>query len=131
MDRFESLFNLSEKVAVVTGASSGLGRRAAEVLALAGAKVVGVARRTEVLENLALELGENFSYISADISNRSLLGDLSLEINSKFGPPDILVHAAGVNTRQTADEVTDLGWDQTISLNLSTPFFYPSSLFLK
>ena len=38
MDRFDSLFNLSEKVAVVTGASSGLGRRAAEVLALAGAK---------------------------------------------------------------------------------------------
>ena len=123
MDRFESLFNLSGKVAVVTGASSGLGRRAAEVLALAGAKVVGVARRKGFLENLALELGENFSYISADISNRSLLGDLSLEINSKFGPTDILVHAAGVNTRQTADEVTDLGWDQTISLNLSTPFF--------
>ena len=93
------------------------------MLALAGAKVVGVARRKGFLENLALELGENFSYISADISNRSLLGDLSLEINSKFGPPDILVHAAGVNTRQTADEVTDLGWDQTISLNLSTPFF--------
>jgi len=123
MDRFESLFNLSEKVAVVTGASSGLGRRAAEVLALAGAKVVGVARRKEVLENLALELGENFSFISADISDRSLLRDLSEKINSKFGPPDILVHAAGVNTRQTADEVTDLGWDQTISLNLSTPFF--------
>ena len=79
MDRFDSLFNLSEKVAVVTGASSGLGRRAAEVLALAGAKVVGVARRKGVLENLALELGENFSYIAADISNRSLLGDLSLK----------------------------------------------------
>jgi len=63
MDRFDSLFNLSEKVAVVTGASSGLGRRAAEVLALVGAKVVGVARRKGVLENLALELGENFSYI--------------------------------------------------------------------
>ena len=56
MDRFDSLFNLAEKVAVVTGASSGLGRRAAEVLAVAGAKVVGVARRTEVLETLALEL---------------------------------------------------------------------------
>ena len=90
-----------------------------------------MARRKEALENLALELGENFSFISADISDRSLLRDLSEKINSKFGPPDILVHAAGVNTRQTADEVTDLGWDQTISLNLSTPFFYPNFLFLK
>ena len=108
MDKSTSLFNLNGKVAVVTGASSGLGRRSAEVLAVAGAKVVGVARRTEVLESLALELGENFSYISADISDRGRLADLCLEINSKFGPPDILVHAAGVNTRQTADEVTDL-----------------------
>ena len=47
MDRFDSLFNLGGKVAVVTGASSGLGRRAAKVLAVAGANVVGVARRTE------------------------------------------------------------------------------------
>ena len=46
MDRFDSLFNLGEKVAVVAGASSGLGRRAAEVLAVAVAKVVCVARRT-------------------------------------------------------------------------------------
>ena len=114
MDKFDTLFNLAEKIAVVTGASSGLGRRAAEVLTGAGAKVVGVARRTDVLESLALGLGENFSYISADISDRGRLADLCLKIKSKFGSPDILVHAAGVNTRQTADEVTDLGWDQTI-----------------
>jgi gluconate 5-dehydrogenase len=123
MDKSTLLFSLAEKVAVVTGASSGLGRRAAEVLTKSGARVVGVARRAEALENLALELGENFSYICADISDRSILRDLSLELNKKFGAPDILVHAAGVNTRQTADEVTYLGWDQTISLNLSTPFF--------
>ena len=123
MDKSTSLFNLTGKVAVVTGASSGLGRRGAVALSRGGAKVIGIARRTASLEKLALELGENFSFISADISDRSRLEDLSLEINSKFGPPDILVHAAGVNTRQTADEVTDLGWDETIALNLSTPFF--------
>ena len=78
MDKSTLLFSLAEKVAVVTGASSGLGRRAAEVLTKSGARVVGVARRVEALENLALELGENFSYICADISDRSILRDLSL-----------------------------------------------------
>ena len=128
MDKSTSLFNLTGKVAVVTGASSGLGRRTAVVLSEAGAKVIGIARRTASLEKLALELGENFSFISADISDRSRLEDLTLEITNHFAPPDILVHAAGINTRQIADEVTETGWDQTISLNLSTPFFLSKQL---
>ena len=110
MDRSASLFNLTGKVALVTGASSGLGRRAAVALTEAGARVIGIARRAESLEKLASELGEKFSFISADIADRSRLEDL-------------LVHAAGINTRETADKVTEMGWDQTISLNLSTPFF--------
>ena len=61
MDRSASLFNLTGKVALVTGASSGLGRRAAVALTEAGAKVIGVARRAEALEKLASELGEQFS----------------------------------------------------------------------
>ena len=123
MDRSASLFSLSGKVAVVTGASSGLGRRAAAVLSKAGVRVLGIARRTAALEKLALELGENFSFISADIADRSRLKELTQEITNNFASPDILVHAAGINTRQMADEVTETGWDQTISLNLSTPFF--------
>ena len=123
MDRSASLFNLTGKVALVTGASSGLGRRAAVALTEAGARVIGIARRAEALEKLASELGEKFSFISADIADRSQLEDLSLEIIDNFASPDILVHAAGINTRETADKVTEMGWDQTISLNLSTPFF--------
>ena len=66
MDRFDSLFNLAENVAVVTGASSGLGRRAAEVISVAGAKVVGVARRTEVLESLAF-CSEASRYVTGQV----------------------------------------------------------------
>ena len=71
MDRSASLFNLTGKVALVTGASSGLGRRAAVALTEAGARVIGIARRAEALEKLTSELGEKFSFISADIADRS------------------------------------------------------------
>ena len=45
------------------------------------------------------------------------------DVSAPFGAPDILVHAAGINTREAADEVTPEGWDRTIALNLSAPFF--------
>lgn len=122
------LFDLSGRVACITGASSGLGRRAAVALAAAGASVVGVARRPDALAEMTSEIGESASAVAADIADRSRHGALVREISAPYGPPDILIHAAGVNTREAADDVTGKGWDQTLALNLSAPFFLSQAM---
>lgn len=116
-------FDLTGHVACVTGASSGLGRRAATVLARAGARVVGVARRADALEEWRGTVGDSAAIVAGDVADRSGLKSLAEEIAAPFGSPDILVHAAGINTRETADDVTPDGWDMTLNLNLSAPFF--------
>lgn len=123
-----SLFDLSGKVACVTGASSGLGQRAAVALAAAGARVVGVARRAEKLDALRADLGERMAPVAADITDHAGMASLVDQINAPFGAPDIVVHAAGLNTRQAADDVTAEGWDQTLATNLSAPFFLSQAL---
>ncbi|MBY6069475.1 SDR family oxidoreductase [Leisingera aquaemixtae] len=123
-----TLFDLAGRTACITGASSGLGRRAAIALAAAGAQVVVVARRAEALESLCTEIGPAAAYAAADVADRSGLEALRQAVSAPFGAPDILVNAAGVNTRQTADEVTAEGWDQTLALNLSAPFFLSQAL---
>ncbi|WP_120635818.1 SDR family NAD(P)-dependent oxidoreductase [Ruegeria sp. EL01] len=123
MDDPRALFDLTGRVACVTGASSGLGRRVAKVLAAAGAQVVGVARRADALEQLCDEIGGNAAFTMGDVADRSKTDAIVAEVSAKFGPPDIIVHAAGVNTREAADDVSDAGWDATMALNLSAPFF--------
>ena len=124
------LFDLTGRVAVVTGASSGLGRRCATVLVAAGARVVGVARRAANLEEWQQECGgpEYASIVSHDLVQRDSIDELADKVKEPFGPPDIVVHAAGINTRQTADEVTPEGWDMTMNLNLAAPFFLTQQL---
>lgn len=117
------LFSVAGRVACVTGASSGLGRQAALVLARAGAQVVGVARRRDALQSLCDAAGPNCAAVDADIADRGALADTVARIAAPFGPPDILINAAGLNTREPADEVTDAGWDATLAINLSAPFF--------
>ncbi len=123
-----NLFSVRGKVACVTGASSGLGRQAASVLAQAGAKVVGVARREDALARWQAEAGGETHAVPFDISERDALADLAGQVSEPFGVPDILIHAAGINTRQTADDVTPEGWDMTMGLNLSAPFFLSQHL---
>lgn len=123
------LFDLTGRVAVVTGASSGLGRRAAQALCSSGARVIAVARRENELKELVSELGsEQASFTVSDVADRNQLSALAKELAVPFGAPDIVVHAAGVNTRQKADDVTREGWDKTLELNLSTPFFLSQAL---
>ena len=122
------MFDLTGRVACVTGASSGLGRRAATVLAAAGANVVGVARRVELLEKWREQAPGETAIVPWDLTDRDGILDLAKQVAEPFGSPDILVHAAGINTRQLADEVTQKGWDVTMTLNLSTPFFLSQAL---
>ncbi len=123
-----ALFDLTGKVACVTGASAGLGRQAARALVAAGAKVVGVARRQSALEEMQAELGGGAAYVVADLAAGEAANDLARAIAAPFGPPDILVQAAGINTRQTADDVTPEGWDMSLALNLTAPFFLAQAL---
>ncbi|MEL6600446.1 MAG: SDR family oxidoreductase [Pseudomonadota bacterium] len=122
------LFDLRGRVACVTGASSGLGRQAALVLAAAGARVVGVARRKAELDTLREDIGEGCAVVVGDVADRSAFPTLCAAIAARFGPPDILVNAAGVNTREAADNVTEEGWDATLALNLSAPFFLAQAM---
>ena len=117
-----ALFDLTGRVACVTGASSGLGRRAALALAAAGAKVVAVARRADALDSLADEAPGHIAALPHDLMARDTLADLAARAADPFGAPDIVVHAAGLNTREAADDVTRDGWDATLALNLTVPF---------
>ena len=123
-----ALFSVEGRVACVTGASSGLGRRAATVLLESGAKVVGIARRADALNDWRSQAGASAFALPWDIAERDRLPDLVEEIGKPYGPPDIIVHAAGINTREPADNVTEARWDQTLSLNLSVPFFLSKAL---
>jgi gluconate 5-dehydrogenase len=128
MDNPSKLFDLRGRVACVTGASAGLGQQSARALAAAGARVVGVARRADALAAWKDDIGENAAVVAADLSDRSALTDIAARIVEPFGAPDIIVHAAGINTREIADDVTDEGWDVTMNLNLAAPMFLTQAL---
>ncbi len=117
------LFSVDGHVAVVTGASSGLGQQAATILAKSGAKVVGVARRADALASWADEMGGNVAVVAGDVADLENQPELVREIAAPFGAPDILVHAAGLNPRLPAEDLSPDIWNATLAVNLSAPFF--------
>uniref|UniRef100_A0A6S6TJL3 3-oxoacyl-[acyl-carrier protein] reductase (EC) n=1 Tax=uncultured Thiotrichaceae bacterium TaxID=298394 RepID=A0A6S6TJL3_9GAMM len=126
-----SLFDLTGKVALITGATSGIGSRQATVLADAGAKVIVLGRREERLVTLCNELNQSehcADYIAADLGDADNWDDIvarSLAFHSRV---DVLCNTAGVNLRQHANDVTPESWDQTLTLNLKAPFFLAQKL---
>ena len=122
------MFSVAGRVACVTGASSGIGRAIATALAEAGARVVGVARRAAALEGWRAEAGGETAAVCADLSDTRAAGAAAARIAAPLGAPDILVNAAGINTREPADSVTEDGWRATVDLNLAAPFFLARAL---
>ena len=126
-----ALFSLADKVALVTGATSGIGRRQATALAQAGAAVVLSGRRQEHLGQAVDEIqaaGGKAASVVADLGDRAQLHDIAQRAVRPFGPIDILINAAGVNLRQAVDEITLDSWDATLNLNLAVPFFLAREL---
>ena len=127
----KSLFDLSGKVALVTGASSGIGQRQALALAQAGASIVVLGRRAEQLDVTIAEIeaiGGSAKPLAIDLSAREQLAEIATLAADQFGAIDILVNAAGVNFRQPVDEISLESWDQTLNLNLAVPFFLAREL---
>lgn len=128
MKRIDQLFDISGHVALVTGGSSGIGRAIAYCLAEAGASVIHVALPSEeaalksAVEDVE-RLKKNSAYLTCDVSDMEALAEMAKKAPSFFGPPDILVNAAGINLRQPWDEVSSDTWDRQLDINLKAPFF--------
>lgn len=123
------LFKLNNKVAIVTGANTGLGQGMCVALAQAGAKVCGVARRScEETKKLVEESGGEFLEIIADLGTTKDIDYIVSQAKTKYGKIDILVNNAGIILREDAVNVTEENWDKVIDINEKVVFFLSQSV---
>ena len=114
------LFDVSGKVALITGGGSGLGQFMAKALAQAGAIVYLVGRREDRLRET---LGDNEGEVFAlDLVKQGAVDHLFKMVVATSHQPNIIVNAAGVNLRFHADEISESDWNYSIDLNLNAPF---------
>jgi NAD(P)-dependent dehydrogenase (short-subunit alcohol dehydrogenase family) len=121
-----SRMTLDGKTAIVTGASSGIGRAIATLFAAEGARVVAAARRRELLDGLVQEIeaaGGTACALAGDVSDESFARALVDEATSRYGGLDIAVNNAGVlGPMAPTPDVTREAWDQTMATNLTSAF---------
>lgn len=118
------LFKLDGKVAVVTGANTGLGQGMAVALAQAGAKVVGVARRScDETKAKIEEFGGEFAEVIADLSSTDVIPSIVDGAINAFGRVDILVNNAGLIKRCDAIDYTEEDWDSVVVVNQKVVYF--------
>jgi NAD(P)-dependent dehydrogenase (short-subunit alcohol dehydrogenase family) len=119
-----ALFNLTGKVALITGGSKGLGKAMARGLAEAGADVVISSRHEEELKSALGEIlkgtDRKGAFLVADMAKRTETRKLASFALEKMGKVDILINNAGTNAPQPIDEITDADWDRVLEINLSS-----------
>ncbi|ART69365.1 oxidoreductase [Mycobacterium dioxanotrophicus] len=113
---------LSGKVALVTGASSGLGAAVARLFAERGASVFGIARDTERMAEVFTEVPGG-RYASVDISSAQACKQAVAQCVEEFGRLDALINVAGFHQMRHTISMTDEDWDQDLAVNLNGPFF--------
>ncbi len=119
------LFKLDGKVALITGAGSGLGRQFAETLSGAGASVVLAARRREKLEETAeliRDKGGNAICLELDVTDSLSVKNCIRETVSEAGVPDILVNNAGIAKQDFLTDISEEDWDAVLDTNLKGVF---------
>ena len=116
------LFDLSNRIAVVIGATSGIGKAIALGLADAGADVIPTGRRRHLVESVAREIesrGRRSTVLASDVTDTDSINALAEKIFDQFGAVDILVNAAGMTVRRATVDVSDQEWNQIIDTNLN------------
>ncbi len=119
------MFNLKGRVAVITGASSGLGKQMAHGFAEHGADLAILARRVEKLDDLARELvqlGVKVLPVKCDVTSTDDINEAAHIIEKEFGKVDILVNCAGSSKDKGVLEMTDEEWDFTIATDETSVF---------
>ena len=119
------MFNLKGRVAVITGASSGLGKQMCRAFAKQGADLVILARRIERLEELKVELeqeGVRVLPVKCDVTSTEEINAAAEQAKATYGKVDILVNCAGSSKDKGALEMTDEEWDFTIATDMTSVF---------
>src|SRR4051794_33229186 len=118
------LFDLTGRVAIVTGANTGIGQGLAIALAAAGADVALVGRtRAEETAERVRSVGRSAAIITADLSTIAPVADVAEQTVRELGGLDILVNNAGIIRRAEALEFSEKDWDEVIDTNLKSVFF--------
>ncbi|MFM8665745.1 MAG: SDR family oxidoreductase [Betaproteobacteria bacterium] len=127
----QQLFNLTGKVALVTGGSRGLGLQIAESLGEAGAKVMLTSRKAADLEEAAAELaakGIDARWVAADASDPAQVQGVVAETLQRLGPIDILVNNAGATWGAPAEDYPLEAWDKVMNLNVRSVFLFSQAV---
>ena len=120
------MFKLTKKIAIVTGASQGIGEIISKYLAIAGAHVICVARTEEKIKKISnsiLEEGGSSSYYACDVSQPDSVKDLIKDSLKKFNSIDILVNNAGITKDSLLMRMNEKNWDMVLDTNLKGIFY--------
>src|SRR5215471_16289055 len=118
-----SSFSLAGRVAMVTGANTGLGQAIALALAEAGADIIAVGRTDPDETQRAVDkLGRRFLSIHADLGDTGTIPDVVQTARAELGQVDILVNNAGIIRRNDAVDFTEADWDAVLDVNLKSVF---------
>jgi NADP-dependent 3-hydroxy acid dehydrogenase YdfG len=120
--------NVKGKIAVVTGASSGLGAAIAKVLVIKGARVYGLSRNAKRLNKIETELGKNFIPVEMNIADRQKIEQWIKKTFSESHLPDILINNAGAGYFAQIDALPMEQWREMIDTNLNGTFYITSQL---